>query len=527
MNELNNWLEEMKTPSGKDGHGDAKTPEDVREVKYNKPGTVQSLFNPGNQPVQSEGDAKAEGKKSDNQPEQDKPQPMPQPQPQPQSQQKPEPQPEQKSGVELALEAALKAVAEDAKQRKTQQQQREQQEQEQKQQPQQNPQALDDLTKRVEVLEEHDLTHANNFVKTRDAIDKTSKLTLDVDKRVVDIEANDVGQQTFQDSIDAFESKLAQISKPTIIKIGEKPEVKIDGMLHPIFKRLVQKLTRHGQAYLVGPAGSGKTTLGEQAAQALSLDFGFISCSAGMAEAHLLGRMIANGTYLPSRFVELYENGGLFLFDEVDAADANTMLVLNSALANGYLSVPNRQGQPVARRHASFKCLVAANTLGTGSFEFSGRVCMDAAFLDRFALSRLLVDYNLDLERSFLAGDAEFARVLHKVRFNLEATKTRRVVSTRAFRDAAVGMLDGDTPQQVIDDLMLGWQTEEKTRAMKDVVVPKTSPLKQLGLKQLEAAKTLREQEAANLKKVALAQKEADSIERSKHPKKELELKPA
>lgn len=515
MNELNDWLDQMKgipttqTPeNGKDG---GQKPEGkMREVKYSKPGTEQSLFNPANQPEQSEAQAKQPADQPGEQPgEQPTSESTPESTPQPADQ--PSNMPPEKSGVELALEAALKAVAEEAKQRKSQQQaqqerDQQQQKQQQEQPPQQDPQALDELTKRVEVLEVNDAQQDDLIVRTVKALEA-------VDNRVVDIEANYVGQQTFQDSIDAFEKKLTEVSKPTIVQIAERPEVIFKKRVHCAFAEVLFLAQTFGQAYLVGPAGSGKTSTCEDVATAMSLDFGFISCSAGMAEAHLLGRMIANGTYLSSRFVQLYENGGLFLFDEVDAADANTMLVLNSALANGYLSVPNRQENPVAKRHPDFVCLVAANTLGTGSFEYHGRNHLDAAFLDRFALSRHQVEYDLELEREMLAGDAEMARVLHKIRFNLEQTKTRRVLSTRAFISSAKLMLAGKTPQYVIDKLTLGWSEEEKTRAKKDVVVPKTSPLKQIGAKQLEAAKTKREQEAAEAKKQAQAQKEADSIQ--------------
>lgn len=532
MNELNNWLDQMKKVGGTDvKQADApeflpKTLKDeLREVKYNKPGTLQSLFNPANKPEKSVLEQRLEEIKAQ-QPQmqqtqqqqetkielekvETKAKPELQAQPMP-----PEPQQPEKSGVELALEAALKALAEDARQRKSQQEQREQQQQ---QQQQIDPEALEDLTHRVEVLEA-------DAVKQDERLDKSDKVSKDLNTRLKDVENNYVGQQTFQDSNDAFEQKLAQVSKPTIVQIAGRPEVKFNKRVHCAFPEVLFLAQIFGQAYLVGPAGSGKTSVCEDVATAMGLDFGFISCSAGMAEAHLLGRMIANGTYLPSRFVQFYENGGLFLFDEVDAADANTMLVLNSALANGYLSVPNRQDNPVAKRHPDFVCLVAANTLGTGSFEYHGRNYLDAAFLDRFALSRHQVEYDLDLEREMLTGDAEMARVLHKMRFNLEQSKTRRVLSTRAFISTAKLLLAGKDPQYVIDKLLLGWTDEEKNRAKKDVVVPKVSPLKQIGLKQLEAAKTKREQEAAAKVKAELAQKEADSIQKRSKVKAEANL---
>ena len=39
-------------------------------------------------------------------------------------------------------------------------------------------------------------------------------------------------------------------------------------------------------------------------------------------------------------FIRIYRNGGVFLFDEVDAADGNVMVCVNAALANGMLCNP-------------------------------------------------------------------------------------------------------------------------------------------------------------------------------------------
>lgn len=123
-----------------------------------------------------------------------------------------------------------------------------------------------------------------------------------------------------------------------------------------------------------------------------------------MSEAHLLGRMLFDGEYVESDFVRLYENGGVFLFDEIDAADANTLLVINSALANGYMSVPNRKEKQRAERHENFICIVAGNTWGKGSVEYAGRNRLDSAFMDRFTVAKLEIDYDTDLEGK-IAGD--------------------------------------------------------------------------------------------------------------------------
>jgi cobaltochelatase CobS len=168
--------------------------------------------------------------------------------------------------------------------------------------------------------------------------------------------------------------------------------VKIEGKAHAKFARVLKLAAARRNVLLVGPAGTGKTHLAQQVAQALGLDFAFISCSAGMSEGQLMGRLVPTGEggkfeYLRSEFVRCYEEGGVFLFDEMDAADSNTMIVINSALANGHMAVPNRPESPVARKHPDFVCIAAANTFGTGADrQYVGRNQMDEATLDRFRI---------------------------------------------------------------------------------------------------------------------------------------------
>jgi hypothetical protein len=74
--------------------------------------------------------------------------------------------------------------------------------------------------------------------------------------------------------------------------------------------------------WMSGPAGSGKTTLAHDLAKALGRPFGFQSFSAASTEGSLIGSLDAQGNYRESAFVQAYENGGVYLLDEVDAAPA-------------------------------------------------------------------------------------------------------------------------------------------------------------------------------------------------------------
>src|SRR3990172_4304231 len=152
--------------------------------------------------------------------------------------------------------------------------------------------------------------------------------------------------------------------------------------------------------FLAGPAGCGKTRLAADAARALGLGFSSLSCSAGATESDLLGRTVLRGgetAWEASAFISAYESGGVFLLDEVDAGDANLMLTLNRALDDVGFSNP-RSGRDHVR-HPMFTAIAAANTWGLGATsEYCGRSPLDGAFLDRFAMGRVAVDYDPDLQ---------------------------------------------------------------------------------------------------------------------------------
>ena len=241
----------------------------------------------------------------------------------------------------------------------------------------------------------------------------------------------------------------------------------VEGHVHPAFEEVLELATARVDVFLPGPSGCGKSHLAKQIAEALGLRFGSISCSAGMSEAQLLGRLVPAGengqfVFLPPEFLECYENGGVFLMDELDAADANVLLVINSALANGYLSVPARHDKPRAERHPDFVCIAAANTFGHGADrQYVGRNQLDEATLDRFRIGTVPMDYDDSLERA-LCPSAELYRRLKRYRERVRENRLNRVVSTR-FMVHAYKMVAGLgwTMEQVDAKLFAGWREDE------------------------------------------------------------------
>ena len=262
----------------------------------------------------------------------------------------------------------------------------------------------------------------------------------------------------------SMEVKVSTINKPK----------SIEGVhYHPKFKDIVEKLQLNADkcVYLCGGAGTGKTTLAEQVAEVMDLPFGFLSCTEGMSEAHLLGRMLFNGDYVASEFVTLYENGGVFLLDEMDAMDSNVAVVINSALANGKVSVPNRKDNPIAKRHENFFVIGAGNTWGTGqgSNMYSGRNKLDTATLDRFW--GVEVDYDVKLEK-MLAVDNKMYDAVLELRKRVAEYGLNRIVGTRKFKDAGRCHANGKDTKYVLDHITTGWTKEEINKVgVKDIVV--------------------------------------------------------
>lgn len=150
----------------------------------------------------------------------------------------------------------------------------------------------------------------------------------------------------------------------------------------------------------VGEKGTGKTTNASHLAEALAerwdreMRFGFASMTSGTSPGEFKGRITLEG-FLPSLFETIYEDGGVFLFDELDAGDENLLTLLNSALANGYFV--NQQGK-VIEANEQFVPVSAANTMGLGANgRYTGRNRLDAATLDRWAMGRIRVQFDQQL----------------------------------------------------------------------------------------------------------------------------------
>jgi MoxR-like ATPase len=220
------------------------------------------------------------------------------------------------------------------------------------------------------------------------------------------------------------------------------------GVQHRLFPRLLAMLACRINAFLVGPAGSGKTRAAEECAKVLQLPFYAMSFGKQSPQSQIFGFVDATGTYRRSLFREAYENGGIFLADEIDAANDNTITSINAATSNDICGFPDG----MVKKHADFIMLAAGNTYGRGADrQYVGRTQLDAATLDRFAV--LNWDIDEELENAITSNRAWVTRV-QQLRANAAKNNVRIVITPRASlkgeRFLAAGISQAEVEEMVI-----------------------------------------------------------------------------
>lgn len=245
------------------------------------------------------------------------------------------------------------------------------------------------------------------------------------------------------------------------IKIVDAPEVTLPSQPHPLLDKVLSLVVNDRVTgrfpWLFGPAGSGKSTIARQVAEALNLPF--YSVSSLQQKYELEGYTDATGKLVETTFYKAAKEGGIFLFDEASTTSAEVQVAFNNMLANLVYNFP-KEGMITA--HKDFHIIAADNTTGRGGNKtYSARYSMDASTLDRYI--PIEVDYTMEQDMMMAANDSElvtFLRDLRKVINEANLTYTASPRAAKAIK--AMQQMDCFTETEAFNlGLCSGWKKQD------------------------------------------------------------------
>lgn len=249
----------------------------------------------------------------------------------------------------------------------------------------------------------------------------------------------------------------ARIPRDIVVTLnapGKDPVVIKGG--HEQIAKLAYYVAKRRHCYMWGPPGGGKTSAAKTIADAEGLKFGAIQLNPQTPKSELFGFFAPdNKTYRKTLFRQIWEEGGIFLIDEIDNADDSLLTTLNTALANNVCTFPDA----MVERHPDFVCLATGNSAGRGGDVLhQSRRPLSGATLDRFISLHWGYDEALE-ERVAISHNPQSGKLWFGwVRAARRAAMERKLpvtISPRATFVGAEALLDyPGTLEELADELI-------------------------------------------------------------------------
>lgn len=239
--------------------------------------------------------------------------------------------------------------------------------------------------------------------------------------------------------------------------VGEPDELKVDPYFYeePMAAQLLEYAINRGKnAILVGPTGSGKSSLAINVLARLKRRAEIVSCHGETSSDTFIGKPWlardpeTNETVtkvLLGASLRAYKFGKTLLLEEVDIAIPDVLASMQRILETKTEFYNCDIGdQEIIPKHKLFSVIATANTIGTGedSFMYAGTKPLNLAFINRFC-PRILLGY--------LSKVKEAQVLVDKTGID-RATADKMVATANDVRDAgdpkriAAGTVPGGTP---------------------------------------------------------------------------------
>ncbi|WP_046756617.1 AAA family ATPase [Kordia jejudonensis] len=193
----------------------------------------------------------------------------------------------------------------------------------------------------------------------------------------------------------------------------------------PSFTKIMDDLLVGNNVFLVGSAGTFKSTISEKVSYAINgrgyedgkeLPYTIVNCNQWTSPTDIKGGQTMEG-YKEGALIEAWRDGKILILDEMPKLDANTAGLLNDALAKSGKKdaiIFNGNNEPV-KKHPHFGCIATGNTTGKGaSANYVGNNRQDASLLDRFSGCIYHIGFNTDLENALIYN--QVVTICHRIR---------------------------------------------------------------------------------------------------------------
>jgi MoxR-like ATPase len=205
---------------------------------------------------------------------------------------------------------------------------------------------------------------------------------------------------------------------------------------------------------LLGPRGTGKSSLAAEAAKRLKRDYCYVPCHTGATPEALIGQWIPNPSgagyvWMDGVLTRAVRVGKVCLLDEINSLKPEVAFAIHGLLDHRRELVltdkPDANGDPeVVVAHKDFGLIAAGNPF------YEGVRVMNEAFRDRFAV-QLHLGYHTELDVAVLRDNTAVSKLdakqavaleqfIAKVRTSVKNKAINSDVSTRAFLDLAENM---------------------------------------------------------------------------------------